>query len=39
MPYAQKVIAEHRGSIAVESTPGAGTTVRVELPAAATDGK
>lgn len=33
MPYAQKVIEQHGGSIAVQSSPGAGTVVRVELPA------
>ncbi len=35
MPYARKVLEQHEGRIAVESRPGAGTTVRVELPAAA----
>ena len=38
MPYAQKVIERHGGSIAIESRPGAGTTVRVELPAASEAG-
>lgn len=33
MPYARKVIEQHGGSIAIESRPGAGTVVRVELPA------
>jgi signal transduction histidine kinase len=34
MPYAQKVIEQHRGKVSIESRPGAGTTIRVELPAA-----
>ena len=33
MPYAQKVIEQHRGTVCIESRPGAGTTIRVELPA------
>jgi signal transduction histidine kinase len=33
MPYAQKVIEQHRGTVSIESRPGAGTTIRVELPA------
>ena len=33
MPYAQKVIEQHRGAVSIESQPGAGTTVRVVLPA------
>ncbi|HLL74009.1 MAG TPA: response regulator [Pyrinomonadaceae bacterium] len=32
MPYAQKVIEQHRGAVLIESRSGAGTTVRVELP-------
>jgi len=33
MPYAQKIIQEHGGQIIVESQPGKGTEVRIELPA------
>lgn len=33
MPYAQKIIREHDGQIVVESQPGKGTEVRIELPA------
>lgn len=33
MPYARKIIEEHRGAIAVESVLGEGTRVRIELPA------
>jgi PAS domain S-box-containing protein len=32
MPYAKRVFEQHRGSVSVESRPGEGTTVRVELP-------
>jgi signal transduction histidine kinase len=32
MPYAQKIIEEHGGQIIVESQPGKGTEVRIELP-------
>lgn len=32
MPYAQKIIREHGGQIIVESQPGQGTEVRIELP-------
>ena len=32
MPYAQKIIQEHGGQIIVESQPGKGTEVRIELP-------
>ena len=32
MAYAQKVVEQHGGTIRVESQPGAGTTVAVELP-------
>jgi signal transduction histidine kinase len=32
MPYAQKVIQQHGGLIIVESQPGKGTEVRIELP-------
>lgn len=33
MPYAQKIIQQHGGEIVVESQPGKGTEVRIELPA------
>jgi signal transduction histidine kinase len=33
MPYAQKVIQQHGGKIVVESRPGNGTQVKIELPA------
>ena len=33
MPYAQKIIHQHGGQITVESRPGQGTQVRIELPA------
>ena len=33
MPYAKKVIEEHGGEIGVESSPGEGTRVTVQLPA------
>lgn len=33
MPYAQKIIHQHGGQIAVESRPGDGTQVKIELPA------
>jgi two-component system sensor histidine kinase HydH len=33
MPYAQKIIQQHGGQIVVESRPGNGTQVKVELPA------
>jgi len=33
MPYAQKIIQQHGGHIVVESQPGKGTEVRIELPA------
>ena len=32
MPYAQKIIQQHGGKIVVESEPGKGTDVRIELP-------
>jgi signal transduction histidine kinase len=32
MPYAQRVIEQHRGVVSIESRPGEGTTVRVSLP-------
>ena len=35
LPYAKKVIEEHRGQIAVESRAGEGTTIRITLPAEA----
>jgi signal transduction histidine kinase len=33
MPYAQKIIQQHGGQVVVESQPGKGTEVRIELPA------
>ncbi|HEU4833412.1 MAG TPA: ATP-binding protein [Pyrinomonadaceae bacterium] len=33
MPYAQKIIQQHGGRIVVESRPGKGTDVKIELPA------
>lgn len=33
MPYARRIIEEHRGKIAVESVLGEGTCIRIELPA------
>jgi two-component system, NtrC family, sensor histidine kinase HydH len=33
MPYAQKVIHQHGGRITVDSQPGKGTQVKIELPA------
>ncbi|MDQ3804247.1 MAG: response regulator [Acidobacteriota bacterium] len=33
LPYAKKVVEEHRGQIAVESRAGEGTTIRITLPA------
>ena len=33
MPYAQKVISQHGGRITVDSKPGKGTQVAIELPA------
>lgn len=33
MPYAQKVIQQHGGRITVDSKPGKGTQVAIELPA------
>jgi PAS domain S-box-containing protein len=32
LPIAQGIVTEHGGTIAIESTEGAGTTVRVQLP-------
>ncbi|MCA1592989.1 MAG: response regulator [Acidobacteria bacterium] len=32
MPYAKRVLEQHHGSVSVESRPGEGTTVWVELP-------
>ena len=32
MSHAQKVIEQHGGAVSIESRPGEGTTVRVELP-------
>ncbi|HVP89871.1 MAG TPA: ATP-binding protein [Terriglobales bacterium] len=34
LPIAKKIIEEHGGTIRVDSRPGSGTTVTVELPAA-----
>ena len=31
LPYAKKIIEQHGGAITIETRPGAGTTVRVEL--------
>src|SRR5689334_24021461 len=39
MPYAQKIIQQHGGQIIVESQPGKGTEVRIELPATGGVGK
>jgi len=33
IPYAQKIIQQHGGHIVVQSQPGKGTEVRIELPA------
>jgi PAS domain S-box-containing protein len=33
MPYAKKVIEQHRGAIHIESRPDAGTQIIIELPA------
>jgi len=33
MPYAQKIIQQHGGQILVDSRPGTGTEVKIELPA------
>jgi signal transduction histidine kinase len=33
MAYAKKVVEQHAGTIRIESRPGAGTTVEIELPA------
>jgi signal transduction histidine kinase len=35
LPAAMGLVRAHRGTMTVESTPGSGTTVKVELPAAA----
>ncbi len=32
MPYAKKIIEQHRGTIGVESREGEGTTIEIELP-------
>jgi signal transduction histidine kinase len=33
MPYAKKVIEQHRGAIHIESRPDEGTRITIELPA------
>ena len=35
LAIARQIVSEHRGTIAAESTPGRGTSVRIYLPAAA----
>ncbi|HKG26104.1 MAG TPA: ATP-binding protein, partial [Thermomicrobiales bacterium] len=35
LPIARAIVEQHRGTIAIESTAGAGTTVTVALPAVA----
>jgi signal transduction histidine kinase len=37
MAYAKKVVEQHEGTIKVESRPGAGTTVEIEVPAGQTE--
>lgn len=37
LTIAQRIIEFHQGSVTVESTPGAGSTFRIELPATMTD--
>lgn len=37
MAYAKKVVEQHEGTIKVESQPGAGTTVEIEVPAGQTE--
>ena len=32
LAIAQRIAAAHRGSLTIESAPGAGTSVRLELP-------
>lgn len=32
LPYVKQIIEEHRGRLKIESTPGAGTSVEIELP-------
>ncbi|HVF56356.1 MAG TPA: response regulator [Pyrinomonadaceae bacterium] len=32
MPYAKRVIEQHRGAVSVDSRPGEGTTIRIQLP-------
>jgi signal transduction histidine kinase len=38
MAYARKIVEQHGGTIRVESRPGEGTTVEVEVPARAKEG-
>jgi len=32
MPYAQKIIEQHRGKIFIQSQLGKGTEIKIELP-------
>jgi two-component system sensor histidine kinase HydH len=33
MAYAQKIVEQHGGTVSIESHPGAGTTIAIEIPA------